>query len=107
MSNQDVERDYVHAVHAHAHPLQCTMATYQKLAGLKKKPQGELNRHQSIIRNAIVSMGQEYLAVGDHPFGTSPGLTPRLSEVLSSVKNGRTLLEAIEAWFNKVRYGVG
>lgn len=105
MSNYS--KAHVYAIWEHAYLLECTMATYEKLAGLKKQPKGELDRHESIIKDAVRKMGQEYLAVGDQQRGADTRSVPRLNEVLSGAKNGRTLSEAIEAWFNKVRYGVG
>lgn len=74
--------------------LECEMATYERLCSVKRTPKSELDRHQSIIRNAFAGFA-----------GISKS-TPRVDRILNETAPVETLLPTyleLDKYFQKHR----
>ncbi len=96
---------------AHAYLLECTLATYTGLCCKSKPPQGELNRHESILKSAFEAAKQDLIAESNLKSGSyfrpEWRVTPRVDEILGYIKAGDTSEEAVCRYINKHRYNVG
>lgn len=96
---------------AHAYLLECTLATYVGLCCKSKPPQGELNRHESILQSAFVAVHRDLIA--ERALTLTSYLRaewrsiPRVDEILGYIKAGDTSEEAVCRFINKHRYNVG
>ena len=102
------ERNYY--LQSHAYLLECTLATYSGLCGKSKKPKGELDRHESIIMEQVQTHAVDFRdALAASSFAVAKWRSlPRLKEILDSMlSHGWNAQEASQAYFKKLRYGVG
>lgn len=105
----EITNDHLYAVKSHAYLLECVMATYSSLLAKKSSPKGEIDRHESIIKDSFMAMASDFQKTRFLPsFKAKWHTTPRLFEILDYMSmKGDNAEEAVCRYINKNRYGVG
>jgi hypothetical protein len=105
----ELSNNEIYLIQSHLWLLECTLATYEDLCHKSKLPKREIDRHESIIKNALHNIGRDAIAVRQNHASMFPAEwrnLGRVDEILGYVAK-EDYGAGIQRYFNRIRYGVG
>jgi hypothetical protein len=105
----ELSNNEIYLIQSHLWLLECTLATYEGLCNKSKPPKHEIDRHESIIKNAFYNLGRDALAVRQNRSSVSRAEwrdLGRVDEILGYVAK-EDYEAGVARYFLRIRHRVG